>query len=58
MYWDKELLKVFIQNGGCQFCGSQRCDGSIEWAQGCRDFRAFVNARMAARAKKIKEKNK
>lgn len=40
-----ELLDKFTHSGACDFCGSQRCECSLEWALGCSDFKAFMNAR-------------
>jgi hypothetical protein len=32
----EEQLKEFIEHDGCAFCGSQRCFGDLESAQGCK----------------------
>lgn len=37
----EELRKIFIKTEDCQFCGSQRCDCSEEWMEGCRAFKEF-----------------
>ena len=42
MYGDEKIFEAFVQQDGCMLCGSQRCDGSFEWAQGCRRYRDFV----------------
>lgn len=38
----KELIKEFIETKTCQLCGTQRCDASEEWIEGCQEFKNFV----------------
>ncbi len=54
MYGNEELLKEFIQKGGCMFCSSQRCDASPLWADGCKEYRAFVDAHTVAKTNRQK----
>jgi len=37
-----QVLKEFKQQGNCELCGSQLCDGTLEFAQGCQKFKEFV----------------
>ena len=37
----EELMKEFMKTKECQLCGSQRCDCSEEWMDGCPEFRKF-----------------
>ena len=38
----EELIKKFIKSEDCQCCGSQRCDCSEEWLEGCPKFKEFM----------------
>ena len=33
----------FIKTDACRMCGSQRCDGSAEWIEGCRKYQTFIS---------------
>jgi hypothetical protein len=35
-------LEAFVFQGGCDWCGSQRCDSSPLWASGCSKFIEFI----------------
>ena len=56
MYTDEQLLMEFKRSGKCEFCGSQRCDGSLVWALGCREYRAFVETRTDIKTEESEEK--
>ena len=38
----KAVYEKFLSSGACDKCGSQRCDGSIEWVSGCDKFNRFL----------------
>ena len=40
----EELIKKFIETGACVCCGTQRCDGSEVWIEGCQEFKKFLKA--------------
>ncbi|MBR5621432.1 hypothetical protein IKW75_03070 [Candidatus Saccharibacteria bacterium] len=42
MYGNEQILKKFIEQGGCILCGSQRCDASLEHAQECEKYQEFA----------------
>lgn len=50
----EELIKKFIKSEDCQYCGSQRCDCSEEWLEGCPKFKEFMKK---YEGKKIKSSN-
>lgn len=58
----EELRKIFIKTEDCQFCGSQRCDCSEEWMEGCKAFKEFCKKyeedNINLELHKIKQKNK
>lgn len=38
------VKKKFEEEGECEGCGSQRCDGSFEWMSACPKFQSFFYA--------------
>lgn len=39
----KEVLLEKFKTAHCSTCGSQRCDGSPEWMEGCEKWRKYQN---------------
>lgn len=37
-----KVLNEFKEQGNCELCGSQLCDGTLEFAQGCPKFIEFI----------------
>ena len=38
---NKDLEQEFKEKGYCQKCGSQRCEQTGEWLEGCSQWRKF-----------------
>lgn len=55
MCGNEETLKEFVEKGGCTLCGSQRCDGTLEWAQGCEKYQEFLKTGVIKDESKEKE---
>lgn len=39
----ERLYLEFLESDICNNCGSQRCDQSIEWVDGCPKWKEFLN---------------
>lgn len=39
---NKEMINKFMQTQTCLFCGSQRCEQTKEWLEGCQKFKIFI----------------
>lgn len=37
-----ELFEKFFQTEVCKMCGTQRCERTPEWAEGCPKWKAFL----------------
>lgn len=39
----ERYYEEFLKSKLCDNCGSQRCDKSIDWAEGCDKCKAFID---------------
>lgn len=37
-----QLQEKFLTSDYCERCGSQRCDGTLEWLEGCPHWKQFI----------------